>query len=56
MKHYFDLIPITEKVHKKQSRMVRTCIVLSVFLVTAIFGLAEMFMRSEEIKKAYLGG
>ena len=47
MKHYLDLVPIAEKVHRKQSRMSVICIVLSVFLVTTIFGMADMFVRSQ---------
>lgn len=50
MKHYLDLVPISAKVHKKQSRMSIFCIVLSVFLVTTIFGMADMFVRSQIIK------
>ena len=47
MKNYLDLVPIFQKVHKRQSRMVRRCIILSVFLVTAIFGMADMEIRSQ---------
>lgn len=50
MKHYLDLIPISAKIHRKQSRMSIFCIVLSVFLVTTIFGMADMFVRSQIIK------
>ena len=39
MKHYLDLVPIFAKVHRRQSRMSVLCILLSVFLVTAIFGI-----------------
>ena len=46
MKHYLDLVPISAKIHKKQSRMSIFCIVLAVFLVTTIFGMADMFIRS----------
>ncbi len=48
MKHYLDLIPLSQKVHRKQSRMVRLCIILSVFLVTAIFGMADMEIRCQK--------
>ena len=41
MKSYLDLIPISAKNHKKQGRMTLFCIILSVFLVTVIFGMAE---------------
>ncbi|MDC7289348.1 FtsX-like permease family protein [Blautia schinkii] len=47
MKNYLDLVPISAKVHRKQSRMSVICIVLAVFLVTAIFGMADMFIRSQ---------
>lgn len=47
MKSYLDLVPISSKVHKRQSRMSVFCIVLAVFLVTAIFGMADMFIRSQ---------
>ena len=47
MRSYLDLIGISNKVNKKTTRLVRLCIVLSVFLVTAIFGLAEMAIRME---------
>lgn len=40
MKSYLSLIPISAKVHKRQSRMTRICIVLAVFLVTAIRNMA----------------
>ena len=47
MKHYLDLVPISAKIHKKQSRMSIFCIMLAVFLVTTIFGMADMFIRSQ---------
>lgn len=50
MKSYLDLIPISAKAHKMQNRMTRICIVLAVFLVTAIFGMADMEMRSQELR------
>ena len=50
MKHYLDLVPISAKVHRKQSRMSIFCIVLAVFLVTTIFGMADMFVRSQIMK------
>jgi putative ABC transport system permease protein len=50
MKRYLDLIHIYAKVHKRQSRMTRICIVLAVFLVTAIFGMADMEMRSQQLQ------
>ena len=45
MKSYLDLIPIAGHVHKKKNRMTIFCIMLAVFLVTVIFGMADMFIR-----------
>lgn len=50
MKSYLDLIPVFAKVHLKQNRMTLTCIVLSVFLVTAVFGMADMAIRSQRLQ------
>lgn len=50
MKHYLQLIPISAKVHRRQHRMTLICIALSVFLVTAIFGMADMEVRSQTIQ------
>ncbi len=50
MKHYLALVPILAKTHKKQNRMSVICIFLAVFLVTAIFGMADMFIRSQVLK------
>lgn len=47
MKSYLDLIPISSKVHRRQNRMSIFCIVLAVFLVTVIFGMADMFTRGQ---------
>lgn len=48
MKSYLSLIPISAMVHRKQTRMTRLCIVISVFLVAAIFGMADMFLQSQK--------
>lgn len=48
MKNYLSLVPISARVHKRQSRMTRICIVLAVFLVTSIFSMAEMWIRAEQ--------
>ena len=56
MKNYLDLIPISAKVHKKQSRMTRICIILAVFLVTAIFGMADMEIRSQQLQEIKSNG
>ncbi len=47
MRSYLSLIPISAKVHKRQNRMTLFCIIISVFLVTAIFSVTEMFLRTE---------
>ena len=47
MKHYLDLIPISAKIHRRQTLMTRLCIVISVFLISAIFGMADMFIQSQ---------
>lgn len=47
MKSYLSLVPISAKVHRRQSRMTRICIVLPVFLVTSIFSMVEMWMESQ---------
>lgn len=47
MRHYLDLVKISAKKRKKQSRMTRICIVLAVFLVSAIFGMADMEIQSQ---------
>lgn len=47
MRHYLDLVAVSAKHHKKQNWMTRLCIVLAVFLVTVIFSMADMEMRSQ---------
>ena len=47
MKSYLDLISVSAKVHRKQTRMTRLCIAVSVFLIAAIFGMADMFLQSQ---------
>ena len=56
MKRYLDLVPISAKIHRKQSRMSIFCIVLAVFLVTTIFGMADMFVRSQIVQARLDGG
>lgn len=56
MRHYLDLVKISKKQHKKQDGMIRFCIVLSVFLVTVIFGMADMEMRSQYIQAVKTDG
>nr|WP_092069650.1 ABC transporter permease [Dendrosporobacter quercicolus]NSL47543.1 FtsX-like permease family protein [Dendrosporobacter quercicolus DSM 1736]SDL93730.1 MacB-like core domain-containing protein [Dendrosporobacter quercicolus] len=47
MKSYLSLIPISAKVHRRQNRMTLLCIIFAVFLVTAVFSMAEMGVRME---------
>ena len=47
MKSYLDLVPISAKVRKRQNRMTILCIVIAVFLVTAVFSMADMAIRME---------
>lgn len=46
MKSYLSLIPVSARVHRRQNRMTLLCIIISVFLVTAIFSVADMFVRT----------
>ncbi len=50
MKSYLSLIPISAKVHKRKNRMTQLCIFLAVFLVTGVFGMADMEVRSQRIR------
>ena len=45
MKSYLTLIPISAKVRRRQNRMTILCIIFAVFLVTAIFSVANMAVR-----------
>lgn len=47
MRSYLSLIPISAKVRRRQNRMTILCIVLAVFLVTAIFSVADMMIRTQ---------
>lgn len=47
MKSYLSLIPISAKLHKRQNRMTLFCIIIAVFLVTAVFSMADMGIRTE---------
>lgn len=47
MRSYLSLVPVSARVHRRQSRMTRLCIVLAVFLVTSIFSMVEMYTDSE---------
>ena len=50
MKSYLSLIPISAKVHRRQNRMTLLCIILAVFLVSTIFSMADMELRSQKIR------
>ncbi|MEG2596225.1 MAG: FtsX-like permease family protein, partial [Ruthenibacterium sp.] len=50
MKSYLSLIPISAKVHKRQNRMTLLCIIFAVFLVTAVFSMADMGVRMEKTR------
>ncbi len=50
MKSYLSLIPISAKVRRRQNRMTLLCIIFSVFMVTAVFSMAEMGARMEQEK------
>lgn len=47
MKSYLSLIPISAKVRRRQNCMTILCIVCAVFLVTAIFSVSDMMIRTE---------
>lgn len=47
MKSYLGLTAAYEKVHRKRGRITVLCIALSVCLVTAIFSMADMAVRSQ---------
>ena len=47
MKNYLSLIPISAKVRRRQNRMTILCIVIAVFLVSAIFSVADMMLRTQ---------
>ena len=48
MKSYLSLIPISAKAHHRRNRMTLFCIALAVFMVTAVFSMAEMGLRMEQ--------
>ena len=52
MRSYLGLIPASAKAHRKQNRMTHLCIVLAVFLVTAVFSIAEKGIRMEQVRLA----
>lgn len=56
MKSYLGLIPISARVRWRQNRMTLLCIIFAVFLVTAIFSMAELFIKSETANAKETGG
>lgn len=52
MKSYLSLIPISAKTRRRQNRMTLLCIIFAVFLVTAVFSMADMFIRMEQARLA----
>ena len=50
MKSYLSLISISAKVHRRQNRLTLLCIVFAVFMVTAVFSMAEMGARMEYLR------
>ena len=48
MNSYLSLIPISAKVRRRQNRMTLLCIIFVVFMVTAVFSMAEMGIRMEQ--------
>lgn len=48
MRSYLSLIPISAKVRRRQNLMTRLCIIFAVFLVTAVFSMADMSIRMEQ--------
>ncbi len=48
LKSYLGIVPISARVHKRQSRMTRICIILAVFLVTALFSMADMWIEAQK--------
>lgn len=52
MKSYLSLIPISARVRRRQNRMTLLCIIFAVFLVTAIFSVADMDVRMEQARLA----
>ncbi|MDD3889787.1 MAG: FtsX-like permease family protein [Syntrophomonadaceae bacterium] len=56
MKSYLDLIRQYGKVHQKKNRITVLCIAIAVFLVTAIFGMADMEIRAQTISQIKTNG
>ena len=50
MKSYLSIIPISAKVHKRQNRLTILCITIAVFLISAVFSMADMAVRQESAR------
>lgn len=48
MRSYLSLIPISARVRRRQNLMTRLCIIFAVFLITAVFSMADMDIRMEQ--------
>lgn len=48
MKSYLELVPLSARARRRSSRMTILCIVIAVFLVTAVFSMADMAVRMEQ--------
>lgn len=56
MKSYLSLIPISARVRRRKNRLTILCIVTAVFLVTAIFSVADMMLRTQTGRAAGKSG
>lgn len=56
MKSYLGLVGEYQRIHKKKNRLTVLCIAISVCLVTAIFGMAEMAVRAQMIEQIKSNG
>lgn len=52
MRSYLSVIPISAKVRRRQNRMTLLCTIFAVFLVTAVFSMADMGIRMEQARLA----
>ncbi len=52
MRSYLSLIPISTRVRRRQNRMTLLCIIFAVFLVTAVFSMADMAIQMEQMRLA----
>lgn len=47
MRNWLSMIPVSARVHRRQNRLTVWCITIAVFLVTAVFSMAEAAIRQE---------